>query len=366
MAEPITNYKCPNCTGPLRYAGDTGQVECEYCGTKFETGVIEQIYADKDENTAQQSEKVWDIPEAGLSWSEEEKNSLRLYNCPSCGANLICDETTAATSCPYCGNPTIIPAHFAGDLKPDYVIPFRLEKEAAVSALKEYYKGKRFLPNAFAEANHIEEIKGIYVPFWLYDGTAAAKMRFRATRVHSYILGDYNVTETEHYRLVREGSVSFQKIPVDASQKMPDAHMDSVEPFDYNEMRDFSTAYLPGYMADKYDMDSKACWARANDRIKASTEQAMNSTTAGYTTIIPEYQNINLTNGEVKYALLPVWLLSTKWNGTNYLFAMNGQTGKLIGDLPVDKGKYWAHFAVIAVVLMAALGVILFAGGGII
>jgi uncharacterized Zn finger protein (UPF0148 family) len=366
MADSITNYKCPNCTGPLHYAGETGQIKCDYCGTEFETEIIEQIYADKDEAAAKHEQKAWDIPETGLNWSEEELNSLRSYNCPSCGAQLICEETTAATSCPYCGNPAIIPARFAGDLKPDYVIAFRQEKEAAVSALKEYYKGKRFLPKVFADSNHIEEIKGIYVPFWLYDGQSDASMRFRATRVHRYTSGDYNITETEHYRVVREGTVNFQKIPVDASKKMPDAHMDSVEPFDYNEMRDFSAAYLPGYLADKYDLDVKTCSVRANNRIKASTEAAIMETTGGYTTVIPEYSNISLNHGEVKYALLPVWLLYTKWNGANYLFAMNGQTGKLIGDLPVDKGKYWAHFAIIAASLAAVLGIILFAGGGII
>jgi hypothetical protein len=144
---------------------------------------------------------------------------------------------------------------------------------------------------------------------------------------------------------------------------MPDEHMDAVEPFDYSDLKAFSTAYLPGYMADKYDMDIEACKDRANSRIEKSTEEIFSSTPTGYTTLVPEYSEINLTQGEVKYALMPVWMLSTKWNGENFLFAMNGQTGKLIGDLPIDKGLYWSWFAKISLPLMAILGYIMFIGG---
>ena len=102
----------------------------------------------------------------------DDADAMRAYSCPSCGAELICDETTAATSCPYCGNPTVVPGKFAGALKPEYVLPFKLAKEDAVKALKAHYKGKPFLPKAFSAENHVQEIKGVYVPFWMFDGEA--------------------------------------------------------------------------------------------------------------------------------------------------------------------------------------------------
>ena len=184
-------------------------------------------------------------------------------------------------------------------------------------------------------------------------------MRFHGTKVKSYTSGNYRVTETSHYRVGRRGELVFEKVPVDGSSKMPDAHMDAVEPFDYGDIRPFSSAYLPGYMADKYDQDAEECSKRANTRIVASTERAIAATTGGYNTLTKEYSEIILKQGKIAYALMPVWMLSTKWNGQNFLFAMNGQTGKLIGDLPVDRGKYWGWFAKIALPVAAVLALLL-------
>lgn len=360
MATQITNYQCPNCLAPLTYESTSEQVVCDSCGTKFDVAVIEQLYADKDQIAASAgTEPEWDLTTT-TNFSAEEASHMRGYICPSCAAEIVCDDTTAATSCPYCGNPTIVPGQFTGGLKPDCVIPFKLDKKAAVEALKAYYKGKKFLPKTFAEDNHLDEIKGIYVPFWLFDGETDASMRFSATKVTTHTSGNWRITDTDHYRVTREGNVAFEKVPVDGSSKMPDAHMDAVEPFDYKELKPFSTAYLPGFLADKYDEDAEKCSKRANERIVASTEKAFAATTRGYTTLTREYSNINLKKGGVKYALMPVWLLATKWNEKNFLFAMNGQTGKLIGDLPVDRGRYWGWFFKIALPIAVILTVLLF------
>ena len=360
MSAQITNYQCPNCLSALRFDGASGQQVCDSCDSKFDVAVIEQLYADKEQEAVSAgTEPQWDITMTN-NFSKEEAEHIRGYICPSCSAAIICDDTTAATSCPYCGNPTVVPGQFTGGLKPDYVIPFKLDKKAAVAALKAYYRGKKFLPKTFAEDNHIDEIKGVYVPFWLYNGETDASMRFRATIVKSYTRGDWRITDTDHYRVTREGSVAFERVPVDGSSKMPDAHMDAIEPFGYGDLKSFSTAYLPGFLADRYDEDAEFCSKRANERIMASTEKAFASTTSGYTTLTREYSKIDLKKGEVKYALMPVWLLSTKWNDKNFLFAMNGQTGKLIGDLPVDRGKYWGWFFKIAGPIAAVFAVLMF------
>lgn len=147
-----------------------------------------------------------------------------------------------------------MPGQFSGVLRPDFILPFRLTKDDAVQALRAHYKGKPFLPKSFTSANHIEQIQGVYVPFWLFDGGAEGSASYRASNTSVYETGDYEVTETMHYDVFRAGSLAFEKIPVDASSKMPDDHMDSIEPFDYAQMQPFSTAYLPGYLADKYDV----------------------------------------------------------------------------------------------------------------
>ena len=360
MATQVTNYQCPSCSGPLHFSSDSGKLECEHCGSVFEVAHIEELYAAKEAAAAAAgTETSWDLGLAGGVWSDEEAASMRAYSCPSCGAQIVCELTTAATSCPYCGNPTIVPGQFAGMLRPDFVIPFKLDKEAAKAALKKHYKGKVLLPKAFAEDNHIEELKGLYVPFWLYNGMSEANISYHATRSHSFRSGKDQVTVTEHYQALRSGNVSFEKIPVDASSKMPDAHMDAIEPFEYSGLAPFSTAYMPGYLADKYDVGADECNKRANDRIRRSTEQCLASTVSGYESVTTEASNIVINKGEVKYAMFPVWTLNTKWRNKSFLFAMNGQTGKLVGDLPVDPGKFLLWFVCIAVPLMVVLALLL-------
>ena len=253
----------------------------------------------------------------------------------------------------------MVPGQFSGALKPDFVIPFKLSKEDAVAALKNHYKGKPLLPKAFTNGNHIEEVKGVYVPFWMFDGQAEGTVDYEGHITHVYESGDYEITEVEHYDVRRGGSIAFEKVPVDASSKMPDDHMDSIEPYNYKDIRAFSTAYLPGFLADKYDVTVEQSQERADGRCAASLEGALRRTTTQYDTCITKGKDIRLRRGKVHYALLPVWMLHTKWNDKDFLFAMNGQTGKLVGDLPTDMGKFWAIFAAIAVPVSAIAAAIL-------
>ena len=381
MPTQVTNYQCPACTGPLHYSAKSGKLACDYCGSSFDVAEIEALYARKEAEAAAAKQAAdakaeaaqaakdeaaeaaaasggWDTSDLSRDWGAEA-DGLRVYSCPSCGAELICDQSTAATACPYCGNPAIVPGQFSGALRPDYILPFRLSKDDAVQALRAHYKGKPFLPRSFTSANHIEQIQGVYVPFWLFDGGAEGAASYRASNTNVFETGDYEITETRHYHVVRAGSLAFEKIPVDASSKMPDDHMDSIEPFDYAQLRPFSTAYLPGYLADKYDVTIDDSRDRADTRCRETLAQALRETVTGYGTCVTDRTDIRLHRGKVHYALLPVWMLSTKWHGQDFLFAMNGQTGKLVGDLPTDRGRFWGMFAAIAAPLTVALTAIL-------
>ena len=381
MPTQVTNYQCPACTGPLHYSAKSGKLACDYCGSSFDVAEIEALYARKEAEAAAAKQAAdakaeaaqaakaeaaeaaaasggWDTSDLSRDWGAEA-DGLRVYSCPSCGAELICDQSTAATACPYCGNPAIVPGQFSGALRPDYILPFRLSKGDAVQALRAHYKSKPFLPRSFTSANHIEQIQGVYVPFWLFDGGAEGAASYRASNTNVFETGDYEITETRHYHVVRAGSLAFEKIPVDASSKMPDDHMDSIEPFDYAQLRPFSTAYLPGYLADKYDVTIDDSRDRADTRCRETLAQALRDTVTGYGACVTEREDIALRRGKVHYALLPVWMLSTKWHGQDFLFAMNGQTGKLVGNLPTDRGRFWGMFAAIAAPLTVALTAIL-------
>ena len=331
--QTLQEYKCPCCGGAIAFDSTLQKMKCPYCDTEFDMETLASYDAGLN---GEQDSMEWETS-AGTQWQEGEADGLRTYVCKSCGGEIVGDENTAATSCPFCGNPVVMMGQFSGALKPDLVIPFKLDKNAAKAGLMQHLSGKRLLPKIFKDLNHIDEIMGIYVPFWLFDTDADAQVRYRTTKVRVWSDSKYDYTDTSHFLVNRRGSVSFEHIPVDGSTKMPDDLMESIEPFNFSAAVDFQTAYLAGYLADKYDVDAEQSIERANERVKRSTEEVFASTVHGYQTVVTESSNIRLHGGKAKYAQYPVWILNTTWQGKKYTFAMNGQTGKFVGDLPVDK-----------------------------
>lgn len=313
-------------------------MKCPYCDTEFDVESVKNLASESIDG--KEDEFNWER-ESKNEWSEDD--GMAVYSCKSCGGEIVCEDVTAATSCPYCGNPVVFTGNLSGELMPDLVIPFKLDKEAAKEGLRKHLMGKKLLPKVFKDENRINEVKGIYAPFWLFDADADAKIRYHATRTRVWSDSSYNYTETSHYALIREGNLSFDNVPVDGSRKLDDALMESIEPYNFAEAVDFKTAYLSGFLADKYDVTSEQSQPRANERIKRSTENAFMSTTLGYATVVPERSYVKTASGRIRYALLPVWLMTTEWNGKNYTFAMNGQTGKFVGDLPMDKNAFFKY-----------------------
>ena len=332
----LREYKCPCCGGAITFDSATQNMLCPYCGTQFDVDTLVSYDAELKSDTG--DDMRWQT--AGTQWQQGETDGLISYICNSCGGEIVGDRNTAATACPFCDNPVLIPSRFSGTLRPDLVIPFRLDKEQAKAALRAHYKGKPLLPKVFKDENHIDEIKGIYVPFWLFDTDARASIRYKATRIRTWSDSHFYYTETSFFAVRRGGTLGFAQVPVDGSEKLDDALMESIEPFDAAQAVPFHTAYLSGYLADKYDVTVEQSINRANQRIRRSTEDAFANTVMGYTSVIPETSNISFQNGVSRYALYPVWLLNTSWNGQKFTFAVNGQTGKLAGNLPVDKSAY--------------------------
>ncbi|MDR1410478.1 MAG: hypothetical protein LBJ12_09540 [Oscillospiraceae bacterium] len=336
----LLEYKCPNCGGAIAFSPGAQELVCPYCNGHFPVQSLQSMDSALNQPA---TEPEWH-KQPGAEWSSHEQDGMSVYACSSCGGEIIGDNTLAATSCPFCGNPVVMSRQFAGDLRPDLVVPFKQDKAAAIAALSKHYKGKPFLPKLFRDANRLEEIKGMYVPFWLFSAHVDAYISYNATRVRRWSDSNYDYTETNRYLVNREGSLAFSNVPCDASSKMPDDLMDSLEPFDWNDAVDFKTAYMAGFFADRYDVDSVQSAPRANLRIARTTETLFRQSVAGYNTVVPVGQNIHPSHGTVRYGLLPVWLLSTHWKDKVHTFVMNGQTGKMVGDLPVSVGKFAAWF----------------------
>ena len=322
----LLEQKCPCCGGTVEFDAGIQKLKCPYCDTEFD---INAIPAD-DNDEANWSSQSKD-------WSTDETGNICEYICNSCGGEIVTDATTGATNCPYCGNQVVMKGQFSGALRPDMVIPFKLDKKQAKEALKKHISTKKFVPKAFLSDNRLEEVKGVYVPHWLFTCDAAGNGEYRAKKIRRWSDADYNYTEISYYSAYRSGNMSFDNIPVDGSKKMPDDLMESVEPFDISQAVDFNTAYLAGYLADKYDVTAEESMPRANERVKQSLDDALRQSVTGYDVVESNHINMNVTNGTYKYALYPVWLLSTTWNGEKYTFAMNGQTGKFVGNIPIDK-----------------------------
>lgn len=332
----VQQFKCPCCSGAIEFDTNLQKMKCPFCDTEFDLDTLKQF--DETMNEEQPDHMDWKAD--SKTWAASEASEMKTYVCQACGGEILVEASAAAAFCPYCGNPVVLEGNVSGELRPDLVIPFKLSKEDAIRAMEQHLSKKKLLPKVFKDENHLQEIKGIYAPFWLYDADCKTGVRCRATRVNCWRDSRFNYTETSHFLVFRQGSLSFSHVPVDGSTRMPNDLMESIEPFDYRDAVDFKTAYLSGFFADRYNESAADCENRVNERIKNSTQSAVMSTIVGYSSVVPENTSVQMTAGKTLYALLPVWILRTEWNGKQYLFAMNGQTGKFVGDLPMDRGAY--------------------------
>ena len=352
----VIEYKCPCCTAGLRFDDATQKLKCEYCGNEFD---LETVRAYNESEQQESAENVHWEEEAHQSWSEEEQAFMQMFTCPSCGGEVIADDNTTATFCPYCGNPTIMPARLSGGLKPDAVLPFQKGKDDAKEAFLKFCKGKPLLPRMFTREQQIKKITGMYVPYWLYDCKGDINGSYRAQRIQTWSDANYNYTKTEHYLLKRQADGEFVGIPMDGSSKMDDTFMESIEPFDYQDLKPFDTAYLTGYLADRYDVEMEAGQERIQQRVSQAMDEELNKTFVGYSSVVPSSRQLNVNHSKARYVLLPVWMLNTKYKDKIYTFMMNGQTGKISGSLPVSAGRAAGMFAGIFAGVAVVLSLIL-------
>ena len=358
-------FKCPCCGGSLQFDDKSQNIVCPYCDSQF---TPESLKDYTDELASQpQEDTSWDESMV-QAYTNEEKKGIKIYSCDSCGGEIIVDETTSSTCCPYCGNNVLVSKELSGDLKPNYVIPFKNDKEVVKENLKKFFKKKPLLPSSFSKENVIEEIKPLYVPFWLFDADVSGTVEFKGETTRRWSDSNYDYRETKVYSILRGGNIAFDRVPVDGSKKMEDQLMESIEPYNFNEAVEFNAAYLAGYAADRYDVDKDVTFDRATVRFRDGTVQAFRRDISGYDNVSMTRTNLQFDNTNAAYALYPVWILNTKWKDKNFRFAVNGQTGKIAGNLPVSVGKafgFWfMFFFIFLAVIGGAIGGILAANSG--
>lgn len=322
----VIHYKCPDCGADMRFDSESGKLSCDSCGRK---------------------ENVEGFPKEFIFNAFAEGEAVE-YHCKNCGAVILTDQDTTATTCSFCGAGVVLVDRLSGNMAPAKVIPFTISKEKAMKAFKTWCKNGLLTPKGFMTADRVKSITGIYVPFWLYDLNSKGHADAICTNVRSYSRGDYIYTETKYYDVHRSVDLRYAKVPVDASEKMNDKLMDKLEPYDYSHLKDFNTPYLAGYIAEKYNYDDKQLFSRVKTRIDQYVESYINSTISGYSTTAFKRKQIDTQQEKAYYTLFPVWMVCYDYNKSEHIFAMNGQTGKIVGKPPISYGKVAAWFAAIA------------------
>lgn len=380
MENGAVAYKCPSCNAGLTFNPKSGGFDCEYCGSHFTQEQLDSVtaasveaipdaYSEEElKNIEAEAEKI-----ANTELSENEKynnhpknedetrrfaEKNRLYICPTCGAEIITESELSATAiCHYCQNPVVLSGRLEGEYCPDMLIPFKKTKEDALQSFETWTKKyKFFLAKGFGAPESLAKIQGIYVPFWLTDciteGTLVAECYKNVSSVRS---GDYIINTEKKYTVVRQGTLEFSKIPADGSLKADDALMESIEPFDYNDLVDFKMSYLSGHNAEKYDVSKEQVYPRIDLRAIQQTKAEFNGSVKGYSRKIVKTEGYRVKGVRWKYVMLPLWFLSYKYKDKYYYYAMNGQTGKFGGTLPINKPKL--AFMSFGIPALVALGI---------
>ena len=332
----VITYKCPHCGGHLNFDPDTQKSKCEFCLSTFSEKELEQL--SQKENTTNNDTEILEDASDFVDSSSDHAKSL-LYNCPSCGAEIITDENTSATLCCYCHNPVVFSKQLEGEFKPSKVIPFKLSRDRAEEAMRNWCQKKKFVPKDFSSPSQLEKMAGLYIPYWLVDCEISGSLNARTSKISTWVAGDYRYTKTDEFAVYREADMNFNHIAHDASSKADDQVMNSIGPFNMQELEDYSHSYLSGFLAEKYDVNKEDVYPAIKNRVEQAVNVTLRESVRGYDTVRVNGTHVRVHKTRFHYTLMPVWMLTYIYQGEIYLFAMNGQTGKLFGRLPLDKGR---------------------------
>ena len=353
----VVQYKCPSCVADMAFDSNSGTLHCESCGRKES---IEQYKSSEKDDSFFKD----DHEETSSSPHLFQENEAKEYHCKNCGAVLMTDNDTTATSCSFCGAGIVLGDRLSGKLAPTKVIPFTISKEEAIGAFKKWCRKGLLTPKGFMTADRIKSITGMYVPFFLYDVNGKGELTATCTRVRTYSHGDYIYTETKYYHVFRRADLYYNNIPVDASEKMDDTLMDKLEPFSYQNLKEFKMPYLAGFISERYNYDENQLFPRVKERAEQYVNNYLRSSIAGYTTTAITNEEIRINKRHSDYTLLPVWMVCYDYKQAEHTFAMNGQTGKIVGKPPISKEKVIAWFAGVSGVSLIIIKLIAFMLGG--
>lgn len=317
----VKNYKCPGCGATLEYDPQSNTMHCAYCNCDYDPSEIGRKVLSKASMKATDQEKKMARNQARIK--------MNIAVCNSCGAEMAMNEVEVSSFCPYCGNAAVVMDRVEERLAPDYVIPFKVTKEEAESLIRKKLRSGIFVPKEIKDFE-TERLRGIYIPFWLYDIYYGAEQKWKYEEKR----GKY--TYVTRYALTLSDS-EYHRLTVDASQAFDDNSSRRLEPYDMTQLQRFDPVYLSGFYSDRFDVRTSETDKIANDRIeKMFTDEVKKQVPAGATA---EEERIVHEVINQDYAFLPVWFLTFRHEGWPYTILVNGQTKKVVGAVPVNKKK---------------------------
>ncbi len=347
---------CPSCGANLKFNPKTQRMQCDFCGSDFDPKEFEVQHDAQEQTVATQ--EMSDDTEA-----DEDTYNVTIFTCPQCGGELMSvDDNTAAAFCSFCGASTILNARIAKEKRPEYIIPFSKTKEECKEAYMRLVKKALFIPKEYTSRECIDGFRGIYMPYWSYDVEQKGPVRLKGETSHRR--GDYIITD--HYDLKGNLDASYEGISFDASSSFSDSISEALAPFDVTKRVPFMPSYMSGYYADTADVDKEVYSRHASgtaydisrDRILAETREFRKYSIKDENR--PEGKRAPggcFDSRTVKghASMYPIWFMSYR-NGDRVTYAtVNGQTGKVAADLPIDFKKYLIWSAALAALIFAAL-----------
>lgn len=359
MENKTLTYSCPNCSAALEFDPQTQQFACKFCLSSFTEETLLEMEKkklqsdgadelDEDEVESSAEPTLEDGYEGDIPAHEDEMfdDEVRNYICPNCGAEVMAEANTAATTCYFCHSPVVLSDRVGGAIKPDKIIPFRIDKAGAKEAFLGFVQKKWFIPRNYFSPKQIENITGVYFPFWVTDADTESEYETVAHRVRTWRSGDYEYTERRNYLIRRRGNIHFEDIVTSAISGEDKKMLEGILPFPSDSHEAFKMPYLLGFSAKKRDIERDDIVPEVRQKMHGYARTILRDTVVGYTSVDYGSCHVRELSSHWEYTLMPLWILTYRnKKGKTFLYAMNGYSGKLYGQLPVSIPKLLALFA---------------------
>ncbi|WP_026459861.1 hypothetical protein [Schaalia suimastitidis] len=406
-----TQYKCPACSAPIEFNAAIGLMTCDYCGSRFDVAQVERFNAHRDDTAQAQSHtetlshaqatvtpgveprpqaspggnaRTHMAPDAPVLQEGQARaqaptassipertfdaaDGMEELICNSCGAEIVADPTTISTRCGFCNNTFVANQRITRKRVPDFLIPFSVDKAGMLRAFLDSTRGKFLLPKDFRDQHTLSEATGTYLPYWFHDGTVFGDVHMEANETRSWTEGNNDCTETTTYAIHRRIRSVYRGVPACGTTKLDRPRAQGVEPFDLAGSKEFGTAYLSGYAASSYDIAGEDTRNEAHQRVREAACHLAARSVTNHSAPRTVSANLAVEPSGMWYALLPVWLIVISYAGKHYPFAINGQTGEVVGEFPISVKRkravelgFFAVFAILSGIVSWLLSVAYF------